>query len=424
MKTSNIISLSLLAGMILLSCGKKSDSTATESNVNPDINTPESLVSVSLDTLDTISTEMSAGLSKTGIYLADNELVFNDEDCTDRAEAKARDTDGAVNTDEQGRLLISHARHAIQDFYCKMHRDTGNGDSFVGAVSSTRLLFCLAGNKISYDSQEHALAVTQELLAACSDPDSELPPPGTVYTGKLTASLQPKFGAPGVWDAGLEIVVPDLQIDAKLLLKQADGRLMIATLGGKLSEDAYILAIDRAKGEVRFESRIQRFDIKENSDAVGWSRHVRAWVKGTLDANYRFAAVTDFNAIYSDVSRTKADGSPGDSLQKGSYWTVQGSRSGGVATHAGHLNCSYDSVSGSAVCNDPNRVASWGSFYALACDGKTSESTCENQGIALTGDGDTQFFMLPSNASFEKASTWFSRLTAPSFTLPAFRLSE
>ncbi|MCX6129026.1 MAG: hypothetical protein NTX25_08180, partial [Proteobacteria bacterium] len=84
---------------------------------------------------------------------------FTLDDCDEHAKPKARSGDS--NFDE------THPRWAIQEFYCKMNKDTFAADSFLGALTESRLLPCILGEGLVFDGEEHSLNITKAIFQPC-----------------------------------------------------------------------------------------------------------------------------------------------------------------------------------------------------------------------------------------------------------------
>lgn len=432
---------------VTVACGKKEkddsddDDTASISGTGgggtkSTENVPASLAApkgVLTNTLASMSSVMAvAGPKMTGgaALLLDDSEGFTEADCTEHADAKARAGDGADYTDNSGRLRIEHPRAALQQFYCQMQKDTGAPDSFIGALSQSKLLFCFMGEGLVFDGVARDVQITEAIVDACgisaADKKDMFGEPFQAFTVNITASRPGAFGD-AAWDGSvlLKATLGDETIELKSLLKDSDGILAVASAGGGNSTDAYVAAVNTATGEVRYEAKFQRMRTLDGTNSNGWNRHARAYVKGTMGADYKFSDVSSVQGAYSDIS-LEAGGTIADKLQSGTLWTVSGTLgTGGIRSHAYQLSCSGTTQGQPYTCGDANLVASWAAVTGdNACNGSATDTSCTGDGVKLTTDAETQFVMEGSHASFQKSEDWFATLAVPAFTSVSLDITQ
>lgn len=438
----HVLAISLLVPVGLsVGCGKKSskkDATAT----NEALSTPVNSLNLVLDSMKSASAGIGdmAGKS-TSLRL--NEDGLTEADCTEHAQPKARASDSGQDTDNSGRLHTSHPRYALNDLYCKMQKDTGAPDSFLGAVSQIKMLMCLAG-KVEFDNTERAKTVSKDDFKACmshlSEENQEEMTEGWEDGKTLEATItgitpdSDKFDIgdrEGNWSALIKFSIDFFgdEIVLRILLRNDDEAVAMAVNDGSGREhnvDGFFASIDKVNKAVRFESMNQRIRTPNGTQSNGWNRHARIYVKGEFDDNLQFTSVTNVQGIYSDISNnagSSAATSSEEPLQGGILWTANGSDDGGIVTKAYELKCTHSNNTND--CEDANLAASWEENAGSgACNGALSGTTCTETANAITTNAQTQFVMALDHADFKTTEDWFSSMPVMDWTELSFDMIQ
>lgn len=420
MRIQKLIWLYLCTMALVLGCGKKDDSDddgATEDK--GEISNPSALLTSSLDTFKSAGKKVGSSVELE--LVANDESHFTLSDCSSHGEAQARDTDGEEFEDDTGRLRNSHPRYALQDFYCKMQKDTGAPDTFLGAIASNEMLFCFIGKGLEFDGKSHSKTLKAKDMKKCMSDLSEeeqqdiLDELGESIKVKITASSPAKVGGDG-WDASVVVGVGE-DIGLTILLKDSDNMRAFAVNSGDSADipvNAYLVSINSETGEAYFEAKFQRIRSANGSSSQGWNRHMLAYVKGKMNDDMKFTDVTSISGIYSDISinagSTNGD-SEDDPIQMGSVYTVDGKFDDGIVSYTFDLSCTGSSR---YTCSDPNLIASWEpTDGSNACNGASSGSTCKGDGLEFDSNNDTAFVMHKDHDDYVKAETWIKKLDVP-----------
>jgi hypothetical protein len=406
-----------------LGCGKKDDDDKKSKKTASDYSTPAATAEESMTALS------SAGLllGDANLSLLEGELNFEASDCSEHAEGLARSGDGSEHTDNSGRLRMSHPRAPIQDVYCKMTKDTGAPDSFLGAISGNKMLFCFIGDDYQFDGVPRTRSLTSEEVDAClSDLDEEQMAEIKEQLGDdvevvVTASSPPAFGDKDDWDASIElgIEIDGVESGLKMLLKDSDGILGMAVNNGAgrdINVDAYTVLLNKTEGTAFFEAKFQRIRTPDGTTSNGWNRHILAKVVGEIDETGEFGEVTEVQSIYSDISTNPAGDNGAqnedDPVQMGTIYSVGGLFEEGIVSYAYDLTCTYNNTS--YDCQNPNSVSSWAATSGSgACNAALSGTTCEGDGLPLESNDDTAFAMAIDHDDFLASEDWFADLKTP-----------
>lgn len=419
--TASLVSLSVSA------CGKKKDKSEDETSVSQNVSTPVNALSIVGISLKSAASGIgaNAAMSLSG--------GFSEADCDEHAEPKARAGESA---DSSGRLDKSHARYALQQFYCLVQTDTGAPDSFIGSISESKFLACLMGGNLTFDGAEHDVTITKAAVLACASDYLPSSQQGEVSNGvpeaginaKLTAGLgsQNPINTSGGWDAGMKLSFSFGGQPMSLGLLVSDNANVTAvgvtnaSQGASFNQDGYVATIDKANGAIRYESMFQRIRTVNGTQSNGWNRHARVYVKGTMDSAYKFSSVSKAQGIYSDISVNDQSTQPADPsnpaslpLKSGTLWAVNGGEPGGFVSKMYNLG----------TLSAPNTLASW-QVTASACNGDSSSTECTNTALSLSSNADTAFAMDLNNSTFVKVEDWIKSTTSLTFTDLTFAASQ
>jgi hypothetical protein len=417
LKVSRVV---LASGLIALSvsCGKKKEDDAPPAT-SENVKNPVGALAI----VKTSMQSSGSGISSAAAALA-LDSALSETDCDDNAEPKARTGEPADNS---GRLQSTHARYALQDLYCKVQKDTGAPDSFPGALTSSRMIVCMMGGLIQFDGVERTVTIPHATVKSClshlsaAQQAEMLEEIGTDdISGKITAgtgALNP-VNTTGKWDAGIKFTPTIMGQEMPLQVLVADNADVMAigvnssSGGATIPVDSYVASIDKKNSAIRYEAMFQRIRTANGSSNNGWNRHIRAYVKGTMDANYIFSSVDVVQGIYSDISVNAGSTNSSSStapLQSGLMWTVRGEGDGDIVSRRYALT----------TPTAPNSFASWGTAIS-ACNGSSTDTTCTTTPFVLASNDDTAFAMDLNNSSFTKAEEWFKVATPLTFTTLTF----
>jgi hypothetical protein len=426
--------IGLLTLCLALGCSKKEESDSeTSSTVTENMEKPAGVLDLAINAMGSAMDTDIAGAMVGSTALVGDE-GFTIDDCDEHAEAVARATDDAEFKDSSDRLRISHPRAPLQTLYCQMQKDTGAPDSFLGALSQNKMLFCMMGEGLVFDGVEKTVTKTKEEFEAClgdaSEEDKEeiLADMEDEFDIYITAASPATSGAEGEWDGSIEIVFPINDVEMKLgvLLKDSDNILAVAANNGAdrdINVDSYVASINKSTGEVWYEAMFQRIRTADGTSSNGWNRHMRAYVKGELDPDtLEFGAVSVVEGIYSDVSNNgMGDGGGAESedepLTSGTAWTVVGTEEDGFKSFSYQLNCAWDEATQTSDCPDASLVSSWEATEGSgACNGALTGTTCSGDGLEASEDEHTSFMMIPESDGFVNSEDWYGSLSVPDYT--------
>lgn len=428
-----------LAALISLgACKKKDDDKSTNpaagtaeektaANAPEAIKQPLGVLNVALTSMKSIGTNLSA--VGAGLHLDDG---FSEADCSEHATPLARTGDPSEDIANNNELRIQNPRAPLQHFYCMMQKDTGSPDSFLGAVSSIKDMLCILGKDLNFDGVEREITRTKADLLECfkdytqEEQDEMIGEIGDSVTAKITSSRPAAFGDQDAWDGSVSFVVGSETI--RILLKDSDDVVAIAINNGSgrpESIDGFVTSVNKSTGEVNFEAKFQRIRTANGTGNSGWTRHARAYVKGTMDADLKFSAVSQIGGIYSNLFQ-KNNAQAGDPIMSGNIWAVTGGDSQGVKSTSYQLNCTYDADTNTQTCSDPNSIANWTATAGSgACNGSLTDTACSSvTALEMTTDSDIQFIMDTEHPSFEKTEDWMTALKAPSFSSMTYSISQ
>lgn len=377
------VATTLIAGF---ACGKKDD--AKEEGTSENVTKPTGALQIVGATM----ASAGSGMSSSTALVTDDSLTS--ADCDDHAYP--------VNTSNRERYGLNH-------LYCMATKDTEAPDSILGALTITKQMACLVESNLVFDGQPHDVTISKASAVACFGEQSAGDIPDAGFTATYTAGLGDQNPvSTGVYDGGVTIALTNLGMELKFQVKDRDGVLAVSantTPGGSpLLADAFVASIDKTNGIVRYEAKFQRIRTANGDGSNGWNRHMRIYIKGTMDSDLKFNKVEGVQGIFSDLSNYGGS-TPTSPLTSGFIWMVNGTETAGYASN-------YYSL---GTASAPQLAASWGSTTA-GCNGKaTSAATCTSTAPTMT-DAGTAFTMIPGASNFVNAEDWFKTAGTLSFT--------
>jgi hypothetical protein len=283
-------------------------------------------------------------------------------------------------------------------FYCKLVKNTESPESVQGAYSLIKSVSCALENAgIVFDGVEHSATVNVDSTCFSEESLADGEMPGTIdvkYTASQPASFNPNF------QTGVEMTIPDFGTFS--LAASVDGS-SIRFLGyenqGSTKTGAYVGQFDSETGEIRFESRHDRFNMVDEGSDGGWSKHDRIYVKcSSVSSDGECEGIEEVQAATSDIFNDN---------DYGKIMTMSGDFSVGVRTRFYEVN-TVDQY------NDPSMWSenTAGASRCYTLESPTAGDCDSNSGIRLPS-AEFEFTLFDG---FTPNSEWYQDVGELTFT--------
>jgi hypothetical protein len=283
---------------------------------------------------------------------------------------------------------------AAAKIYCLIEKNSYSPETIQGSIALTRGILCALG-ELTYDGTQVTKTISVDLTCFDQSTVTEMASAGaSSFEMNITPST-----LSGDWDYQVVMEEPTGNVFAEAMtmkIKDSGGIKAAAmsepdSTAGKYG--SWSVTIDQTNGKIWYES----MDYRLNASGEGWNRHARAFVSGTLNSSYEFTAVSDVQAIWSDLQKSGSNYGATIATAKGNdtdgFKTRTYSMSGQVSAANVDVYASYD-------INENDCFPT-----AAGCAG--------NNGIEFSANGDFDFVLLPSLTDSYPNSVWYAALTAP-----------
>lgn len=271
-------------------------------------------------------------------------------------------------------------------FYCKLAQDSGSPEAVPGALMQIRSISCAVEKAgVVYDDQPHQVTVTMDTSCFTQEQLDEMDAPGSPKTVTVRASKPAFFNS--YYDTGISIVSSDFG-EYRMAAKVSGTKLEFLTSEDQtaISPDktgSFAASYDFMSGELRFESRSDRFLCAENS-SCGWSRHDRIVATVAMNGG-TITGVTNVEGISSDVYDSR----------DGNYSAKTSTIKGDLATG---LKARYFHVQSTTVSDDLGDASKYSEVVNNRCyTYANDQADCgANTGIDFPASGPYKFGLHPS----------------------------
>lgn len=207
----------------------------------------------------------------------------------------------AMPLDDQGGILDSQqGDYPSRLFYCKLAKNTGSPDSIPGTFRQLKSMSCAIEKAgIVFDNQERQVFVTLDHSCFSQQQLSDM---GVTSMWVGVRASRPAFFNT-YYDAGISLTVPNHGTH-NIATKVVGTKLEFMTYEDQTSispdkTGAYAVSFDLLTGQLKFESRSDRFLCPEYS-SCGWSRHDRLVAQVAM-VNGEITAVSQIEGIASEI---------------------------------------------------------------------------------------------------------------------------
>ncbi|AFY01546.1 hypothetical protein [Bdellovibrio bacteriovorus] len=309
----------------------------------------------------------------------------------------------AMPLDEQGGYMDSQGPdYPSRLFYCKLAQNSGSPDSIPGSFQQIKAISCMLEKAgLVFDNQDRQVHLTPDTSCFTAQQLADMNIQAMTVT--VRASKPAFFNT--YYDSGVSLTIPDMgtyRIAAKLsgtkmeFLTHDDQSAYSPNKSG-----TYAASFDVLTGELKYESRGDRFQCSENS-SCGWSRHDRLLAQVGM-TNGEITSVSKIEAIAGEIYTDH------NNAYSARVSTIKGSLASGLKARYFMVNTNTsndlgDATKYSEVVN--NRC------YTHASD----QADCStNPGIELPQEVSFKFNLHPST-QFTSTQDWVSQLTGLGFS--------
>ncbi|MFV3409652.1 hypothetical protein ACNH6C_13650 [Bdellovibrio bacteriovorus] len=309
----------------------------------------------------------------------------------------------AMPLDEQGGYLDSQGPdYPSRLFYCKLAQNSGSPDSIPGSFQQIKAISCMLEKVgIVYDDQERQVHVTPDTSCFTAQQLENMQVQAMTVT--VRASKPAFFNT--YYDSGVSMTIPGMGI-YRVAAKLSGTKMEFLTQDDQTSvspnkSGTFAASFDLLTGELKYESRGDRFQCAEQGGTCGWSRHERLLAQVGM-TNGEITSVSKIEAIAGEIY---GDGN----WFSARVSTIKGSLANGLKARYFMVNSNTsadlgDATKYSEVVN--NRC------YTHASD----QADCSaNPGIELPQEASFKFNLHPST-QYTSTQAWVSQLTGLGFT--------
>lgn len=371
----------LLCAAALTACTKKADDAATDSSSEEvSAEKPSTVMGVVQDVIvvvgnGLVSYEASSSQKVSAKVSAQN--LIADSLCNEHA--MPLNPDGSY-MDSQG------ADYPQRLFYCKLAKDSGSPEAIPGALRQIKSISCAVEKAgVVYDNQSHQVNVTMDSRCFTAEQMSDMGGGPRTLAVTLRASKPAFFNS--YYDTGISIITQEFG-EYRMAAKVSGTKVEFLTSEDQtaISPDktgSFAASYDLVSGELRFESRSDRFLCPENS-SCGWSRHDRIVATVGMSGGV-ITGVTNVEGISSDVYDAR----------NGSYSARTSTIKGDLATG---LKARYFHVQNTNVSADLGDASKYSEVVNNRCyTAASDQANCgANTGIAVPANGAYKFGLHPS----------------------------
>jgi hypothetical protein len=293
-------------------------------------------------------------------------------------------------------------------FYCKLAKSTGSPESIPGALKQIKSISCAVEKAgVVYDNQPHQVVVKMDTKCFTQEQIDTMGV-NTTMTVTLRASKPAFFNA--YYDTGISISFAEFG-EYRLAAKISGTTVEFLTSEDQTANSAnktgsFAASFDILTGELRFESRSDRYLCAENS-SCGWSRHDRILANVAMSGGV-ITEVSDIQGVSSDIY----DGRNGFYSARTS--TVKGNLVDG-------LKARYFHVQGTNVDADLGDATKYSEVVNNRCyTNASSQANCgANAGIDFPQNGLFKFGLHPTTNS-TLSLDWAAQLQGLKFNAVSF----
>ncbi|AHZ84394.1 hypothetical protein AB1A81_08630 [Bdellovibrio bacteriovorus] len=309
----------------------------------------------------------------------------------------------AMPLDEQGGYMDSQGPdYPSRLFYCKLAQNSGSPDSIPGSFQQIKAISCMLEKVgIVYDDQERQVSVTPD--TSCFTAQQLENMQIQAMTISVRASKPAFFNT--YYDSGISMTIPGMGF-YRVAAKLSGTKMEFLTHEDQTSVQpdktgTFAASFDLLTGELKYESRGDRFQCTEQGGNCGWSRHERLLAQVGM-TNGEITSVSKIEAIAGEIY---GDGN----WYSARVSTIKGSLANGLKARYFMVNSNTsadlgDATKYSEVVN--NRC------YTHSSD----QADCSaNPGIELPQEASFKFNLHPST-QYTSTQAWVSQLTGLSFT--------
>lgn len=297
--------------------------------------------------------------------------------------------ENAMPLNEDGSYMDSQGPDYPQRlFYCKMAKDAASPESIPGALKQVKSISCAVERAgVVYDNQPHQVTVTMDTNCFSQEQLNNMGV-NTTMTVTLRASKPAFFNS--YYDTGISITSAELG-EYRLAAKVSGTTVEFLTSEDQTANSpnktgSFAASYDLVSGELRYESRSDRFLCAENS-SCGWSRHDRILATVAMSGGV-ITGVTNVQGVSADIYDSR----------NGTYSARSSSIKGDLVSG---LKGRYFHVQSTNVDADLGDASKYSEVVNNRCyTNASNQANCgANTGIAIPANGLLKFGLHPSTNS-------------------------
>ncbi|WP_413291265.1 hypothetical protein [Bdellovibrio sp. HCB337] len=335
------------------------------------------------------------GVVKDVIVVVGNGLVSYEQSQSQKVQGKVSAqnliadhlcNENAMPLNEDGSYMDSQGPdYPSRLFYCKLAKDTGSPEAVPGALRQIKSISCAVEKAgVIYDDQSRQTVVKMDTRCFTQE-QLDMMGVNPTMTVTIRASKPAFFNS--YYDTGISIISPEFG-EYRLAAKISGTKVEFLTSEDQtaLSPDktgSFAASYDILSGELRFESRSDRFLCAENS-SCGWSRHDRILATVAMSGGV-ITGVSNVEGISADVYDSR----------NGTYSARTSTIKGDLASG---LKARYFHVQNTNVSADLGDASKYSEVVNNRCYTNASDqANCGvNTGIDFPANGAYKFGLHPS----------------------------